>query len=197
MGQILGIGRPRSARFTEAEKNRILAVFNRQRVSAGLPRLNIQGEEDADEMVEVPSGTGSWYAVYARDPAPLTVNTVITELNRYLYVAARAQAKGHRLPPPVVLDEFWHAFILDTERYYEYCTSCFGGPVHHDPLLPTLDSVAGMEGNNPFTLLSLGKLVSEEDVRKYRMYEDLLRESEAEFGPVNCGVWYEDYADCG
>lgn len=32
-----------------------------------------------------------------------------------------------------IMDEMWHAFILHTELYQNYCMNSFGEVLHHDP----------------------------------------------------------------
>ena len=35
--------------------------------------------------------------------------------------------------PDMQVDKFWHAHILDTERYAKDCEAVFGRMLHHDP----------------------------------------------------------------
>lgn len=45
------------------------------------------------------------------------------------------------------LDEYWHAFILDTARYHRFCEAVFGGYLHHVPGDPLeRDAEAYVEG---------------------------------------------------
>lgn len=50
------------------------------------------------------------------------------------------------------LDEYWHAFILDTVRYHRFCEAVFGDYLHHvpgDPLAVDPDEYAeGVEGDH-------------------------------------------------
>ncbi|WP_242539756.1 glycine-rich domain-containing protein [Trinickia mobilis] len=50
---------------------------------------------------------------------------------RFLKLAA----KYPRMPvvPSEAVDDFWHAHILDTQRYAADCGRIFGGLLHHDP----------------------------------------------------------------
>ncbi|WP_131667585.1 glycine-rich domain-containing protein [Psychrobacter pygoscelis] len=41
--------------------------------------------------------------------------------------------------PSKYVDELWHAFILDTRSYQEYCQAAFGKPLHHIPDYAFLD----------------------------------------------------------
>lgn len=37
------------------------------------------------------------------------------------------------IPPTPEIDEFWHALILDTVRYEQFCDEVFGEFLHHVP----------------------------------------------------------------
>lgn len=39
----------------------------------------------------------------------------------------------HPLPPSLDIDEVWHAHILHTEEYAEFCQNVFGFYLHHHP----------------------------------------------------------------
>lgn len=38
-----------------------------------------------------------------------------------------------QLPPSYEVDEAWHAHILHTKDYHEFCQDIFGGYLHHHP----------------------------------------------------------------
>lgn len=40
---------------------------------------------------------------------------------------------GIKLSPPARIDLGWHNFILHTREYAEFCQSCFGHFIHHEP----------------------------------------------------------------
>lgn len=40
---------------------------------------------------------------------------------------------GVKLSPPARIDLGWHNFILHTRDYAEFCHSCFGNFIHHEP----------------------------------------------------------------
>ena len=48
------------------------------------------------------------------------------------FVALRQQFDG-TLVPSESIDKFWHAFILYTEEYTEFCERHLGGYMHHRP----------------------------------------------------------------
>ncbi|NSC22953.1 hypothetical protein FM076_17990 [Streptomyces albus subsp. chlorinus] len=48
------------------------------------------------------------------------------------FLAAGTQTAEPLSPSPIV-DEFWHAFILHTEAYAEFCDQTFGRFIHHRP----------------------------------------------------------------
>jgi hypothetical protein len=41
------------------------------------------------------------------------------------------------LPPPLIVDEMWHIFILFSREYCDYCFGNFGGYIHHVPTTRT------------------------------------------------------------
>lgn len=49
------------------------------------------------------------------------------------FLVAMGVAKGP-IAVPEVLDEFWHAHILDTRKYWRDCQKLFGAFLHHDSL---------------------------------------------------------------
>lgn len=53
------------------------------------------------------------------------------DLKRFLWLAAVSSEK-HLVPSPV-LDEAWHAFVLFTSDYAQFCEKHFGGFLHHAP----------------------------------------------------------------
>lgn len=53
-------------------------------------------------------------------------------LRGWFRVCLAARGKFVAMPSKVV-DEAWHAFILDTEAYSEFCKQAFGRFMHHHP----------------------------------------------------------------
>lgn len=52
---------------------------------------------------------------------------------KFLY--AVAVADGNTLVPSIDVDEFWHAHMLDSYKYFEDCELIFGHYLHHFPYL--------------------------------------------------------------
>lgn len=52
------------------------------------------------------------------------------ELVKFLTICA---STSERCAPSKTLDEVWHAFILFTREYREFCLSNFGRIIDHDP----------------------------------------------------------------
>ncbi|MFI8927460.1 glycine-rich domain-containing protein [Streptomyces sp. NPDC053474] len=48
------------------------------------------------------------------------------------FVAASARSDKTLSPSPLV-DDFWHAFLLHTKAYQDFCEQTFGRFVHHQP----------------------------------------------------------------
>ena len=51
----------------------------------------------------------------------------------FLFLCVKYKDTG--LVPSSDIDEFWHAHILDTRKYFDDCDSIFGGYLHHFPYL--------------------------------------------------------------
>ena len=49
--------------------------------------------------------------------------------------------RGMKLSPPAKIDLGWHTFVLHTRAYAEFCESCFGHFIHHEPGSGTTDTV--------------------------------------------------------
>lgn len=49
------------------------------------------------------------------------------------YLSLKVMYPGVELVPNKLLDEFWHAHILDTVAYHEDCNKVFGHYLHHFP----------------------------------------------------------------
>lgn len=57
---------------------------------------------------------------------------VAKALRQYFLIHSRARNKIIGMPSKVV-DEMWHAFILDTRKYTAFCKNAFGAYFHHLP----------------------------------------------------------------
>ncbi len=60
------------------------------------------------------------------------VDEGIANLKRYYALAALEPGKDHAVSQPV--DPFWHAHILFSHDYSEFCERAFGHYLHHVPL---------------------------------------------------------------
>lgn len=56
----------------------------------------------------------------------------IEQYKNYL-VLKRKYGGLYMLPPSQEIDEVWHAHILYTEEYNQFCQDIFGGFLHHHP----------------------------------------------------------------
>jgi hypothetical protein len=52
-----------------------------------------------------------------------------------VFLVACAQNPGAKLAPSNVTDPGWHAFILHTQAYAEFCTRVAGRFIHHLPIM--------------------------------------------------------------
>ena len=74
---------------------------------------------------------------------------VEAEYKRYLKITLKYP--DERVSPSIDVDKFWHAHILDTQRYVEDCQSIFGYFLHHYPY-------AGMNGDEDAQHEAAGKM---------------------------------------
>ena len=75
--------------------------------------------------------------------SPDAAKRALAEVVKFLEVSAEMTARGEdvRLVPSVPVDSAWHAFILHTRAYADFCDRAFGEYLHHDPSPP--DEVPG------------------------------------------------------
>lgn len=99
-----------------------------------------------DELLKVPLPRVEVGLGRATGLDPLRCAEVTIELKRWLWLCNRYRSdvtnghSGHPVPPTLpifqcqqLLDEAWHAFILDTPAYHDFCSEHLGGYVHHVP----------------------------------------------------------------
>jgi hypothetical protein len=67
-----------------------------------------------------------------------TGERLLAELLKFLDLSAEMTSRGddRRLVPSVQVDAAWHAFILHTRAYAQFCESAYGTYLHHDPTSP-------------------------------------------------------------
>ena len=58
--------------------------------------------------------------------------TAVRALRQWFHVCLAARGKFVAMPSKIV-DDAWHAFILDTEAYAQFCKEAFGRFLHHHP----------------------------------------------------------------
>jgi len=89
---------------------------------------------------------------------------------RFLYMVVQCDK---RIVPTKLVDKFWHAHILDTEKYAEDCETAFGYFIHHFPYF-------GLRGAEDKTALhrAFQEVCS--------LYMTLFGEEYTSVGPVDC-----------
>lgn len=61
-----------------------------------------------------------------------SIYTVIKQYKKFLYL--KRKYKEDYLPPSKEIDIVWHAHILHTKRYIQFCDNIFGYYLHHNPM---------------------------------------------------------------
>jgi hypothetical protein len=66
---------------------------------------------------------------------PKQAKAAIQQYRNYLFlkVKYRSEYEEHELPPSFEIDEVWHAHILHTKDYVEFCNRVFNEYLHHSP----------------------------------------------------------------
>ncbi len=77
------------------------------------------------------------------------------------YLALRMVYPEKALRPTPLIDEFWHAHILDTKDYTADCQKLFGKYIHHDPYGGLSDDVL---------VRALGEALKEETRKLFRKH---------------------------
>ena len=81
------------------------------------------------------------------------------------FIAASGQQPGQSLAPSELVDFGWHAFILHTVDYAEFCERVAGGFVHHVPTDEGDETPGGAQATRERTLAAItaaGYTVDEE-----------------------------------
>lgn len=70
------------------------------------------------------------------------INTIYEDMLRYLWLTAHLEVERESNPDTpdvtiwsgmIIIDEMWHAFILYTQIYADFCEKYFGRFIHHPP----------------------------------------------------------------
>lgn len=90
-------------------------------------RATLQYIEEFDLSSELRS------AVEEGDVEEDEVEAAERETKRFLALASLQDVEGRRLGPTRKVDALWHAFILNTEAYHDFCMKVYGEMLHHVP----------------------------------------------------------------
>lgn len=87
-------------------------------------------------MTSIPVHVQHYFAHKNEVPAEQAAN-LFYELESFL-----RRADKRDLTPTKEVDEAWHAFILHTKDYSEWCSTQIGRFIHHVPFAPEDDAIA-------------------------------------------------------
>jgi len=82
----------------------------------------------------------------------------------FLSFASLGWVTGKILSPSPLVDEFWHAFILFTDEYMEFCNKHFGHYLHHRPQDHSKIKTVRDSGPGMYTKQMIMNLYPEHDV---------------------------------
>ena len=92
--------------------------------------------------------SGYGRAVQAQYPAVTAADLQLAETAlRQFFLMHLLQPQAQLHMPSRLADALWHAFILDTRRYQQFCEKAFGQVFHHIPAhaMPPSASIAGAQ----------------------------------------------------
>ncbi|MFT5766047.1 MAG: hypothetical protein ACI8X3_003485 [Saprospiraceae bacterium] len=125
-----------------------------------------------------------------RPDAAEEADLIFDDLKRFLWLVATQEerkAKGEEVPDlsfaqsMLVLDDMWHAFILCTNFYTEFCNEYFGNYIHHPTDMPKYIKNTKTDG------------MEEEEAMSIFLTEMITRVIE-EFGEEIAERWFDYYA---
>lgn len=120
------------------------------------------------------------YRVSAREGA-----AIFADLKRWLWLNALPDAPPLHISSELfIIDEMWHAFVLHTEPYADYCRSRFGFFIHHRPTSQReKERHARQRVRDP---AGFARRLERERRRQYHFIADRL-------GQATLARWYADY----
>jgi hypothetical protein len=125
-----------------------------------------------------------------RPDAAEEADLIFDDLKRFLWLVATQEerkAKGEDVPDlsfagsMIILDDMWHAFILWTSFYTEFCDEYFGGYIHHPTDMPKYIYNTQADG------------MAEEEAMSIFLTDMITRVIE-EFGEEVAERWFDYYA---
>lgn len=113
---------------------------------------------------------------------------IFEETKKFLYLAHVAHAQGFNFEidePTSIIDEMWHAFILSTKDYSNFCQLYFGRMLHHAPF--TKSSLDAKQSE----YIKNGQSFSMEKSNHLRKQLELI---DTHLGESTIEKWYIEYA---
>ena len=109
-----------------------LSIFSSLRVSIHPEQQRRLSVIDHEDFSGVERKVREHFAELGQRFSDDYINRGIHALKQYYAVALLDPANAHAVSRPV--DPFWHAHILHTEQYMEFCDCVVGEYMHHQPL---------------------------------------------------------------
>jgi hypothetical protein len=92
------------------------------------------------------------------------------ELKRFLALPLLFPRPEAPFTPPITIDLLWHAFILDTRRYRDFCHEVYGGYLDHFPSEKREPEQEGKHRAFEYTLRCVQNAFGEVDQRVWKLY---------------------------
>jgi hypothetical protein len=75
------------------------------------------------------------YLQFRDDFTPQETAEMKVEYCRFMALLTAYRDMGYTTPVSDMVDPFWHAHVLDTRSYHDFCTKVAGEYIHHVPLV--------------------------------------------------------------
>ena len=119
---------------------------------------------------------------------------IFRETKKWLYLCQLAQQSAFSQPTPPrmvitkelsIIDEMWHAFILNTRDYHDFCANLLGTFIHHVPILTDTPSI-DISGSR--------EVSSERAAQRLKEMRAQLLFTQKHLGNSTLKKWYGHYA---
>ncbi len=70
---------------------------------------------------------------FAKDKS-ITITEASKVRDNFFQFISLTKISNNPISPPMIVDEFWHKFLIFTRQYQNFCDKHFGHFIHHEPL---------------------------------------------------------------
>lgn len=122
--------------------------------------VRLQAIEEEDYSGIIRKVKEIYKAEYGYEPTEEYITSGIEGLKQYYAIALLDPLNSHAVSPKI--DKFWHAHMLHSKQYQEFCDKVAGSFMHHAPLNPENEvETSNIRILYNYTLEVMGKLFKE------------------------------------